>query len=84
MHNAPVRSVKGAMHGFDQHIKIDLPPLSTIYFSVPMPRKRKPKEDVKAAGKPAAKSAAKKPAAQKAAAKPAAKKAATKAKTPKA
>ena len=84
VHNAPVRSVKGAMHGFDQHIKIDLPPLSTIYFSVPMPRKRKPKEDVKAAGKPAAKSAAKKPAAQKAAAKPAAKKAATKAKTPKA
>lgn len=84
VHNAPVRSVKGAMHGFDQHIKIDLPPLSTIYFSVPMPRKRKPKEDARAAGKPAAKSAAKKPAAQKAAAKPAAKKAATKAKTPKA
>ena len=84
VHNAPVRSVKGSMHGFDQHIKIDLPPLSTIYFSVPMPRKRKPKEDAKAAGKPAAKSAAKKPAAQKAAAKPAAKKAATKAKTPKA
>ncbi len=84
VHNAPVRSVKGAMHGFDQHIKIDLPPLSTIYFSVPMPRRRKPKEDAKAAGKPAAKSAAKKPAAQKAAAKPAAKKAATKAKTPKA
>ena len=84
VHNAPVRSVKGAMHGFDQHIKIDLPPLSTIYFSVPMPRKRKPKEEAKAAGKPAAKSAAKKPAAQKAAAKPAAKKAATKAKTPKA
>ena len=79
VHNAPVRSVKGAMHGFDQHIKIDLPPLSTIYFSVPMPRKRKPKEDARAAGKPAAKSAAKK-----AAAKPAAKKAATKAKTPKA
>ena len=84
VHNAPVRSVKGAMHGFDQHIKIDLPPLSTIYFSVPMPRKRKPKEDAKAAGKPAAKSAAKKPVAKKAAAKPAAKKAATKAKTPKA
>ena len=84
VHNAPVRSVKGAMHGFDQHIKIDLPPLSTIYFSVPMPRKRKPKEDAKAAGKPAAKSAAQKPAAKKAAAKPAAKKAATKAKTPKA
>ena len=84
VHNAPVRSVKGAMHGFDQHIKIDLPPLSTIYFSVPMPRKRKPKEDARAAGKPAAKSAAKKPAAKKAAAKPAAKKAATKAKTPKA
>ena len=84
VHNAPVRSVKGAMHGFDQHIKIDLPPLSTIYFSVPMPRKRKPKEDARAAGKPAAKSAAKKPVAKKAAAKPAAKKAATKAKTPKA
>ncbi|HJD21972.1 MAG TPA: 1,4-alpha-glucan branching protein GlgB [Candidatus Gemmiger faecigallinarum] len=76
VHNAPVRSVKGAMHGFDQHIKIDLPPLSTVYFSVPTPRVRKPKSDAEAA--------AKKPAAKKTAAKPAAKKAATKAKAPKA
>ena len=84
VHNAPVRSVKGAMHGFDQHIKITLPPLSTVYFSVPAPRARKPKEDdAKAAKKPAAKAAAKKPAAKKAAAKPA-KKAASKAKTPQA
>ena len=82
VHNAPVRSVKGAMHGFDQHIKITLPPLSTVYFAVPTPRTRKPKSDAKAAKKPAAK-AAKKPAAKKPAAKPA-KKAAPKAKTPQA
>ncbi len=33
------------MHGFDQHIEVTLPPLSTIYFSVPAARKK--------AGKPA-------------------------------
>ena len=38
--NGTVRSKKGAMHGFDQHVSLTLPPLSTLYFSVPAPRKR--------------------------------------------
>ena len=43
--NGSVKSVKGPMHGFFQHIEVTLPPLSTIYFSVPAARKK--------AGKPA-------------------------------
>lgn len=89
VHNAPVRSVKGAMHGFDQHISITLPPLSTVYFSVPTPRVRKTKaEDAKAEKAPAKttrkKTAAKTSAAKTAEPKKTAKKAASKAKTPKA
>ena len=88
VHNAPVRSVKGAMHGFDQHISITLPPLSTVYFSVPMPRVRKPKaEDAKAEKAPAKatrKKTTTKTAAKTETAKAPAKKASTKAKTPKA
>ncbi len=89
VHNAPVRSVKGAMHGFDQHISITLPPLSTVYFSVPTPRVRKPKAEDAKAEKALAKSTRKKTAAKTSAAKTAepkktAKKAASKAKTPKA
>ena len=89
VHNASVRSVKGAMHGFDQHISITLPPLSTVYFSVPTPRVRKPKaEDAKAEKAPAKttrkKTAAKTSAAKTAEPKKTAKKAASKAKTPKA
>ena len=89
VHNAPVRSVKGAMHGFDQHISITLPPLSTVYFSVPTPRVRKPKTEDAKAEKASAKTTRKKTAAKTSAAKTAepkktAKKAASKAKTPKA
>ncbi|HJB21368.1 MAG TPA: 1,4-alpha-glucan branching protein GlgB [Candidatus Fournierella merdavium] len=67
--NKPVRSHKKALHGFDQSITITIPPLSTVYFSVPDAKAPKP-----AAKKPAAKrTAAKKPAAKKAGAKKAAK-----------
>ena len=38
-HNKTVRSKKGEMHGFEQSIYITLPPLSTLYFSVPAPKK---------------------------------------------
>ena len=38
-HNKTVRSKKGEMHGFEQSIHITLPPLSTLYFSVPAPKK---------------------------------------------
>ena len=69
--NGTVRSRKGAMHGFEQHVSLTLPPLSTLYFSVPAPRKKaaKPaaaKEDAKKTA--AKKTAAKKPASKKAAA----------------
>ncbi|HJC02439.1 MAG TPA: 1,4-alpha-glucan branching protein GlgB [Candidatus Gemmiger stercoripullorum] len=59
--NGTVRSRKGAMHGFEQHVSLTLPPLSTLYFSVPAPRKKAAKADAK-------KTAAKKPASKKAAA----------------
>ena len=69
--NGTVRSRKGAMHGFEQHVSLTLPPLSTLYFSVPAPRKKaaKPAAAKADAKKTAAKkTAAKKPASQKAAA----------------
>ena len=58
--NGTVKAKKGPMHGFDQHISLTLPPLSTIYLSVPAARKpaRHRKADNKAAEtakKPAAK-----------------------------
>ena len=53
LHNGTVHSEKGELHGFDQHISIDLPPLSTLYFSVPTPRVRKPKEPAAAVKAPA-------------------------------
>ena len=58
--NGTVKAKKGPMHGFDQHISLTLPPLSTLYLSVPAARKpRAAKADNKAAEKPA-KPAAKK------------------------
>ena len=68
VHNKPLRSHKKPMHGFDQSISVTLPPLSTVYFSVPQPKEAKP-----AAKKPAKKTAGKKPAAKKPTAKKAAK-----------
>ena len=63
--NGTVKSEKGPMHGFDQHISLTLPPMSTLYLSVPAARKPRTKKadaaDEKAAGptKPAAKKATK-------------------------
>ena len=62
--NGTVRSRKGAMHGFEQHVSLTLPPLSTLYFSVPAPRKKAAKPA--AAKADAKKTAAKKPASKKA------------------
>ena len=42
VHNKPLRSHKKPMHGFDQSISVTLPPLSTVYFSVPQPKEAKP------------------------------------------
>ena len=68
VHNKPRRSRKTPMHGFDQSITVTLPPLSTVYFSVPEAKEPKP-----AAKKSAKKAAEKKPAAKRTAAKKAAK-----------
>ena len=54
--NGTVRSRKGAMHGFEQHVTLTLPPLSTLYFSVPAPRKKAVRAEK---AKPAAKAAKK-------------------------
>ena len=56
--NGTVRSRKGAMHGFEQHVTLTLPPLSTLYFSVPAPRKKAVRTEK---AKPAAKAAKKRP-----------------------
>ena len=40
LHNPMKRAVKGAMHGFDYHITLDLAPMSTAYYSVPAPRQK--------------------------------------------
>ena len=68
--NGKVKSKKGEMHGFEQHITLTLPPMSTMYFTVPTPRT------------PAKKTAEKKPAARKAAPKKADKPAARKTRKP--
>ena len=52
--NGTVRSKKGEMHGFEQHVSLTLPPLSTMYFQVPAARKpRAQKEEVAPAKAPA-------------------------------
>ena len=53
IHNTAKRTHKKAMHGFDQSIKLTLPPMSTIYLSVPE-TKAVPKT-IKSRKKPAAK-----------------------------
>ena len=52
--NGTVRSKKGEMHGFEQHVSLTLPPLSTMYFQVPAARKpRAQKEEAAPAKAPA-------------------------------
>ncbi len=45
-HNGAVKSEAGAMHGFDQHITLTLPPMSTMFFKVPKPRAPRKKKTV--------------------------------------
>jgi 1,4-alpha-glucan branching enzyme len=40
VHNKSVRTKKTPMHGFDQSITLTLPPMSTLYFEVPSPRRK--------------------------------------------
>jgi len=54
--NGSVKSEKGEMHGFEQHISLTLPPMSTMYFQVPAARKHRA-EKAAATEKPAAKKA---------------------------
>ena len=60
--NGTVKAEKGEMHGFEQHISLTLPPLSTVYFQVPAarkPRAKKAAEAADTAAKPVKKTAAK-------------------------
>lgn len=59
VHNKSVRSKKKPLHGFEQSITLDLPPMSTLYFEVPVKRVRKTAEDKAADAKTPAKSDAK-------------------------
>jgi 1,4-alpha-glucan branching enzyme len=45
VHNKSVRTKKVPLHGFDQSITLTLPPMSTLYFEVPVKRTRKTAED---------------------------------------
>ena len=45
VHNPARRSRKKPMHGFDQSISVTLPPMSTVYFSVPQPKAAQKKRD---------------------------------------
>ena len=58
VHNKAQRSKKKPMHGFEQSITLTLPPMSTLYFEVPVKRAAKPKAEAEKA-KPAAKKTAK-------------------------
>ena len=54
--NGTVRSKEGEMHGFEQHVSLTLPPLSTLYFQVPAARKPRAKKEEEPAAKTTAKS----------------------------
>ncbi|MDY4783876.1 1,4-alpha-glucan branching protein GlgB [Pygmaiobacter massiliensis] len=38
LHNPPIRAKKKATHGQEYSIEVTLPPMSTVYFSVPVPK----------------------------------------------
>ena len=59
LHNKVVRSKKKPMHGFDHSISLTLPPLSTMYFTVPTPRKQAEKTTDKEGKSDSAKAARK-------------------------
>ena len=50
-HNKTVRSKKKPLHGFDQSITVTLPPMSALYYEVPVKRVRKTTADKPAAEK---------------------------------
>ena len=45
VHNKAVRTKKKPLHGFEQSITVTLPPMSTLYFEVPVKRTRKKAEE---------------------------------------
>ena len=59
VHNKAQRSKKKPMHGFEQSITLTLPPMSTLYFEVPVKRAAKPKAEAEKAKPTAAKKTAK-------------------------
>ena len=59
VHNKAQRSKKKPMHSFEQSITLTLPPMSTLYFEVPVKRAAKPKAEAEKAKPAAAKKTAK-------------------------
>ena len=59
VHNKAQRSKKKPMHGFEQSITLTLPPMSTLYFEVPVKRAAKTKAEAEKAKLAAAKKTAK-------------------------
>lgn len=59
VHNKAQRSKKKPMHGFEQSITLTLPPMSTLYFEVPVKRAAKTKAEAEKAKPAAAKKTAK-------------------------
>ena len=57
--NGSVKSEKGVMHGFEQHISLTLPPMSTVYFQVPAARKHRAEKTAAAPAKKTAEKTAK-------------------------
>lgn len=51
LHNPAVRAKKKAAHGQEYSIEVTLPPLSTVYFSVPVPKSTAPQKPEKAPAK---------------------------------
>jgi 1,4-alpha-glucan branching enzyme len=60
VHNKSVRTKKTPMHGFDQSITLTLPPMSTLYFEVPTPRRKPAAKKAEQAAAKAEEKAAKK------------------------
>ena len=59
VHNKAQRSKKKPMHSFEQSITLTLPPMSTLYFEVPVKRAAKTKAEAEKAKPAAAKKTAK-------------------------
>ncbi len=57
VHNKNIRAKKTPLHGYDESIEIDIPPMSTLYFEVPSIKEKKADKDAEKEEKPSKKTA---------------------------